>query len=262
MSTLSGVYTTKTKNGLPYFRSSITYNNKHISLGSFNSSLKAHYAYLQARAILFDNKFTFKDYDSNKILSFNKWIILHNFRDNGYYIKTPIYLHKYYFSYFLSPKKELKFDAEELFYYSHHKIFQRDGYLFVNDYGMQINILSRYGIKNHAVKGKDYFFKDGDSYNFRLHNLEVINPYYGVSKIHKNNKILYEAKIHINGNYIIGRYPTEEEAAIAYNRICDYLRDEKNITKNYYKNYILNFDKLQYYNIYNNIKIPKNITML
>ncbi len=62
---------------------------------------------------------------------------------------------------------------------------KKNGYLFVNDYGMQVNILSRYGIKNFAVKDKDYYFKDGDCMNFRYHNIVVINPYYGVEKVKK-----------------------------------------------------------------------------
>lgn len=35
---------------------------------------------------------------------------------------------------------------------------RRGGHLFVADYGMQVNILNRYGIKNYAVKDKDYIF--------------------------------------------------------------------------------------------------------
>ena len=43
---LSGVYTAKRKNGTVYYRASLTYRNKHISLGSFVSDIDANRAYL------------------------------------------------------------------------------------------------------------------------------------------------------------------------------------------------------------------------
>lgn len=79
-----------------------------------------------------------------------------NFRDNGVYIKTPIYLRRNYFEYFLSPTLILKFDIDDLFYYSSHRIQKRGGHLFVSDYGMQYNILSRYGIKSHGGSRKRF----------------------------------------------------------------------------------------------------------
>lgn len=67
------------------------------------------------------------------------------------YIKTPIYLRKNYFSYYLDISHELKFDIDDLFYYSEHRILKRQGHLYVNDYGMQVTLLNRYGIQPHAV---------------------------------------------------------------------------------------------------------------
>lgn len=262
MSSLIGVYLSKKTDGSLYFRSSITYNNKHISLGSYSLEEEAHMAYNEAKAILSDPSLKLNDYHSTNKLSFHKWVVLHNFRDNGYYIKNPIYLYKYYFSYFLSEQIELKFDVDDLFYYSNHKIFKRNGYLFVNDYGMQTNILSRYGIKNYAVEGKDYRFKDGDSCNYRYYNLEVINPYYGVSQEVKKGKIFYQAKIHINGDYIIGRYTTLEEAAVAYNKAVDYLLSYKGINKNYTKNYIETLNCSQYKMLYDRVPISHKIKIL
>ena len=52
----------------------------------------------------------------------------------------------------------LKFDIDDLFYYSSHKILKRQGHLYVNDYGMQITILNRYGIKNYGVR--EYWIVD------------------------------------------------------------------------------------------------------
>ena len=54
MKKLTGVFEAKKKNGEIYYRSSITFCQKHISLGSFSKALWAHYAYLEADAVLHD----------------------------------------------------------------------------------------------------------------------------------------------------------------------------------------------------------------
>jgi len=256
MSNLKGVYTAKKKNGEIYYRSSITYKNKHISLGSYVNELDAHKAYLDAAKIVFDNLYTHLDYKEGEMLKFEKWISLCNFRDNGIYIQTPIYLHKTYFSYFLNDKSEYKFDVDDLFYYSNHKIFKKNGYLFVNDYGMQLNILNRYGIKNFAIEDKDYRFMDGDSTNFSRHNIEIINSYYGVESVTKKYRDVFIAKINIIGKHIIGEYTNEIEAAIAYNKIADFIKEHKISNKEYLYNYIKQLSKSEYQAIYSRIRIP------
>lgn len=261
MSPLKGVSPSIKKDGSTYYRASITYRNKHISLGSYGSEKTAHQAYLIAYSIIFQNEYHYDNYSNEMILPFEKWIVLHNFRDNGYYIKNPIYMHKYYFSYFIEPMYELQFDVDDLFYYSTHKIFKREGYLFVNDFGIQMNILNRLGVKNFAIEGKDYFFKDNNPNNLRYHNIEVINRYYGVENITQKENC-YKAKIHINGNYIIGKYKTEEEAAIAFNKAADFIRHQKISNKKFPRNYIDNLTQDQYYKIYEKIKIsPKILRM-
>ncbi len=153
---LPGVYQAKKKDNTIYFRSSITYSGKHISLGSFDTEEKAHEAYLYAGRLLAGKEITLTSYKKeNPVLSFSKWVSLINFRDNGIYIKTPIYLFQKYFHYYFSPENYLIFDTDDLFYYSTRTISRRGGHLFVADYGMQVNILSRYGIKNYAVAGRD-----------------------------------------------------------------------------------------------------------
>ena len=122
---MKGVFKAYKKNGEAYFRSSITYKNKHISLGSFDNPKLANKAYLEAYDIVFNKRYNLKDYNKKRTLSFEKLVILCNFRDNGYYFGNPIYLHKYYFSYFLSPDIELKFDTDDLFYYASHKIHKK-----------------------------------------------------------------------------------------------------------------------------------------
>ena len=260
---LAGVYIAYKKNGTPYFRSNITYHNKHISLGSYPDEQQAHQAYLEAFDLLNTPSVTLDTIQTfYPTLLFEKKICLLNFRDNQIYFKNPIYLKNNYFLYFLSPQLELKFDADDLFYYSSHKIMQRNGHLFVSDYGMQVNLLSRYGIKNFAVAGKDYLFVNGDSTDFRYSNIQVINKYYGVTKIIQKNQIVYKAKIHIVGSHMIGVYPTEELAAIAYNKAVD-LAKSHGITKNYVSNYILDLSPRKYAELYIKIEIsPKFLSYL
>ncbi len=52
----------------------------------------------------------------------------------------------------------------------------------------------------------------------------------------KSGKPVYEAKIHWNGDWIVGRYDNETEAAIAYNKAASTL-----ITKGYIKDYPVNY---------------------
>ena len=91
----SGVFQAKKKNGSVYYRSSVTYRSKHISLGSFATEQEAHLVYKEAKTLLeTEEPLMPDDYDAVKthFLPFSKWISLLNFKNNGYYIKTPIYL--------------------------------------------------------------------------------------------------------------------------------------------------------------------------
>lgn len=276
---LSGVYLAKKKNGTTYFRSSITFHNKHISLGSFQTEKLAHNAYLVANKLLnqeedqsnpsnlsihINAKTSFdiphvEEYDHlQTCLSFDKWIMLRNLRDNQIYCNNPIYLKQNYFLYYVSQRLILKFDIDDLFYYMKHRIMQRGGHLFVSDYGMQVNILSRYGIRNFAVSGRDYRFVNGDSFDFRYRNIQIINRYYGVTKSVVRGRDVYTSKLHINGDYIIGRYSTENEAAIAYNKAAAYVKS-KGLQKDFPENYIESIDEIAYAKIYNSIRISRKI---
>ena len=57
---LPGVYTATKKDGTIYYRSSITYQNKHISLGSYASEDTANQAYQKADALLRDPSVSFE----------------------------------------------------------------------------------------------------------------------------------------------------------------------------------------------------------
>lgn len=254
---LTGVFKATKKDGTVYYRSSFTYRNKHISLGSFPTEWDAHTAYQEASNIM-NSQCSIEDYAPVFAISFEKYVILINLRESGMYFKTPIYLKQTYFYYYFAPGDYLIFDSDDLFYYSSHKIMRRKGHLFVADYGMQVNILSRYGIRNHSVAGKDYIFKNGDICDYRYENIQVINPYYGVSLLLEEGRELYKTRIHINGDFSVGIYDSEIEAAIAYNKAVDILQ-KKGSTKNYTTNYIEGLSPRKYAEIYSAIKLPKSI---
>lgn len=253
-----GVYKAQKKDGSTYYRASITYKQKHISLGSYPSASMACAAYLEASSVLSSKELSLSDYSRFRLLSFEKWVCLLNFRNNDIYFSTPIYMRKNYFEYYLSPSFILKFDVDDLFYYSSHKIMRRGRHFFVADYGMQVNIASRYGIKNYAVKGRDYVFVNGDDMDFRYENIKILNSFHGVTKKETPKGLRYVAKIHINGNYTIGSYHTDIEAAIAYNKAIDLLK-KAGVTKRFLPNYLENLSPMAYADIYARVPISDKI---
>ncbi len=244
-----GVCPAVKKNGEVYFRASLTYRRKHISLGSYALPESAHAAYREGCAILTDTGCTLAQYTPSSALSFSKWVSLLNFRNNGLYFGNPIYVSTKLFYYYLTPTLVLKFDPDDLFYYSSHKIMRRGGHYFVADYGMQISIITRYGIMPYAREGRDYRFINGDPTDFRRENLEIINVYRGVTRETKKGQHLYAVRIHVRGNYLVGRYQDQTEAAIAYNKAIDILR-KNGFTKNYTPNYIEGLPPRKYAEIY------------
>lgn len=258
MGKLPGVTAAKKKNGSTYYRSSITIQGKHISLGSFSTEEMAGRAYVEATQIIRNNQYQLTDYSAELALDFLKFVILINYRNSGIYFKTPIYLQSSFFYYYLSPERYLIFDREDLFFYANHKLQIRGGYYFICDYGSQYNILSRYGIKNYAKKGIDYIFVNQNEYDFRYENIRVINEYMGVTQIEQNGHILYECVIHIRGNTLVGRYSDKNIAAIAYNKAIDTLASN-GIRKKYVKNYISLYTSEEYHKTYDKVKISEKI---
>ena len=237
----TGVYSAQKKDGTVYYRANITYQTKHISLGSFSSEEDAHSAYLEACNLLENEAVTlFNIHSQIRHLSFDK----------------AVCLRKGYFSYFLSDDMELKFDIDDLFYYAGHRIQKRQGHLFVSDYGMQYSILSRYGIKPYAVTGRDYLFFNGDTHDFRYSNILNINRYHGVFSYEKNGATHYKVFIHINGNYKIGNYASEASAAVAYNKAAD-LAKTFGVTKQFPENYVDTLNPREYAELYTHVKISK-----
>lgn len=258
----AGVYSAQKKDGTTYYRSSITFIGKHISLGSFATEQEANQAYREADKLLHDDTLSIENFSQPTCsLPFAKWVTLVNYRDNHIYIKTPIYLYKHYFYYYFSQEEYYIFDIDDLFYYSTRTISRRGGHLFVADYGMQVNILSRFGIKNYAVAGRDYCFVNGNTRDFRYENIKVVNRFHGVCQINKNGKIMYETKIHWNGDMIVGRYENEIEAAIAYNKAASTLL-RKGYIKDYPVNYIEELSDEEYRTRYRAITISPRICEL
>ncbi len=256
-----GVFTATKKDNSIYYRVSVTHRGKHISLGSFHSKEEALSCYAFARDLLDSSEYTCADYKNSFPLSFEKWIVLLNFRDNGLYFKTPIYLRPNYFQYYLSRERILIFDKDDLFYYASHKIMARGNHLFVSDYGMQVNIMNRYDIMSYGVPGRDYLFANGNENDFRYSNIIILNKYRGVREKQNGQTVHYEAYIHINGMVKIGAYTTAEEAAVAYNKAIDVLA-KKNFKRRFTPNYIEAYSPKEYAEVYTNLSISERITHL
>lgn len=255
---LAGSFQTTKKDGTIYYRSSITYKNKHISLGSFPTEQDAHLAYLEAGKLLSDCTLTLDHFSKDSLLNFEKWVILMNFRDNNIYFGTPIYVRPKFFYYYLTQQIRLTFDIDDLFFYASHKISRRGGHLFVADYGMQLTINARYGIKNYAVLNKDYRFINGDIHDYRYENIEILNTYHGVRLTDHRGKKKYCARLHLHGNYTIGYYETALEAAIAYNKAIDIVK-RNGCTKNFTPNDMDGISPSAYADIYSKLKIGEGI---
>ena len=68
---LPGVYTATKKDGTTYYRASLTYRNKHISLGSYETAVTANMAYLEGLELLTNNALTRLTHFSNfKVFEF------------------------------------------------------------------------------------------------------------------------------------------------------------------------------------------------
>lgn len=257
----TGVFRAQKKNGTVYYRSSVTFHQKHISLGSFTTYDDAHAAYREARMLLDRPEIPFDPGYQPSSLSYEKYVILMNFRDNAYYFRNPIYAYAKYFLYFLSPGYILKFDTDDLFYYASHKIMKRGGHLFVSDYGMQLSLHARYGIKPYSVAGRDFRFINGDDRDFRYENIEILLPYHGVTTVLRPSPVRYKATIHIKSNYVVGIYDSPEEAAVAYNKAVDILK-KNGFRRNFLQNYIEALSPSEYASVYTNIMISDTVAHL
>ena len=83
---------------------------------------------------------------------------------------------------------------------------------------------------------------------------KLLNPYHGVEIVKTAGLDKYKARIHINGNFVIGTYNTIEKAAIAYNKAVD-MAHAHGIEKNYPENYIESISGKEYADIYTSVTV-------
>ena len=107
------------------------------------------------------------------------------------------------------------------------------------------------------ICGRFRSFVNGDDHDLRYSNIEIINRYHGVFVFTKNEKTRYRVRLHINGNYTIGTYRSETQAAVAYNKAVDLAR-QHGICKNFPENYIEDLSARDYADIYTKAKISTN----
>lgn len=225
-------------------------DNKKIYLGIYPSLASAQQIELEAKALMAAPRGlpSFEDYQ----MDYKKVIVLCNLRDHKKYIRNPIYIYPEYFHYYLSKTCILTFDLKDLFYFSTYKIRQRGQYLYIQDSISQKSILSRFGILQHSVPGKDYIFKNKNCLDFRKENLQLINPYKGVRKRQRKGELFYTCTIYHDQNLTVGHYHSEIEAAIAYNKAIDLLLAQ-GIHKNFIPNTIPFLTQHEYTRIYDSI---------
>ena len=80
-------------------------------------------------------------------------------------------------------------------------------------------------------------------------------------KTEKNLKKIYKATIHVRSNYVIGKYSSEKEAAVAYNKAADILI-KNGFKKAFMQNYIDDCTNKEYAEIYSRVKISDTILNL
>ena len=246
-------------NGNTKYKVYFVYESNKIYLGIYPSMETAQKALEEAQMIMEAPKgppdFNFFT------LSYQKIVSLCNFRDHRKYIKNPIYLYATYFHYYLSKECILVFDSKDLLYFSTYKIYKRGHYLYTQDSVSQQNILSRFHIPSYSVIGKDYYFKNGNPFDFRRENLISINHYKGVKQKVKQDQLVYVASIYIDTTLVIGYYASEIEAAIAYNKAIDLLR-QQNSPHHYTYNTIPYLTDTEYQVLYEKISVSPRLLHL
>ena len=241
------------------FRVYYLYKTKKIYLGLYNNSESASLAYDFVQQI-FEGDLTVDAYTVDIPISFDKFISCINFRDSNFYFKTPIYVYKDCFKYYLKPDLVLTFDLKDLLFFSNTRIHKRRDYLYTYMGDHQENILRRFGFTKSMIYLKDYRFKNGDRYDFRRENIEVINHYYGVKKEKRYNQPTYVARIALqNTSLTIGHYETEIQAAIAYNKAAD-LVNYRLEDSPYPLNSFPFLTRQEYQDLYDELVISKRLT--
>lgn len=244
-------------NGKTQYKLYFVFESNKLYLGTYPSMKTAEKVLEEAEALM--ASLEGPPHFEHTLLDYKKIVSLCNFRDHKKYLKNPIYLYATYFHYYLSKDCILIFDSRDLLYFSTYKIYKRGNYLYTQDSISQKSILSRFGIPNHSVINKDYFFKNGNPYDFRSENLVIVNNYKGVKQKINNNQPIYTSYIHIKTNLVLGHYESEIEAAIAYNKAIDLLR-QQNRLHDYTYNTIPYITEAEYMAIYNSISLSPRLS--
>ena len=89
-------------------------------------------------------------------------------------------------------------------------------------------------------------------------NIIILNRYRGVHQFAEKGFVKYKTVIHVKSNYVVGKYNTEAEAAIAYNKAADILL-KNGIKKQFQQNYVEDLSPSQYADIYMKLKVSPKI---
>ena len=79
-----------------------------------------------------------------------------------------------------------------------------------------------------------------------------------VLRVEKKGLVYHEAKLHINGDFLVGRYETDAIAATAYNKAADCAMSY-GIKKAFPKNYIPEYSSEEYKSLYRSVQISKKL---
>lgn len=240
-----------------HYRVYYLYKSRKIYIGLYNNYDQATLAY-DFTHHLFNSSFSIEDFTEDCLIPFEKFITCINYRDTGIYIKTPIYIHKDHFKYYFAYNFYLLFDLKDLLYFSTNKIHKRGEYLYTYIGDHQESILKRFGFSKKMTYLTDYCFVNDNRYDFRRHNIKVINHYTGVFSEVKFNKPTFVTRIFTDKYIVVGHYETEVQAAIAYNRAVDLLKDSPFASK-YQKNTFPFLTRHEYEQIYTNLLISKRL---
>ena len=235
------------------------YKTKKIYIGLYNTYEEALWAYEFVEK-LFTSDLSLNEYSNSCPIPFEKFVACINFRVTHMYFKTPIYVYTDHFKYYLTPDLWLTFDLKDLLYFSTKRIHKRGDYLYTYIGDHQENILKRFGFNRPMTYLKDYTFLNGNRYDFRRKNIQVINHYYGVSLETKYNKPTYVTRITLNkGTLVVGHYTSDMLAAIAYNKAVDLVTASLK-EHNYPKNTFPFLTRQEYENLYLSLPISKRLT--
>ncbi|MGL4798730.1 MAG: hypothetical protein ACRCWY_04925 [Cellulosilyticaceae bacterium] len=232
------------------------YQSKKIYIGLYETEKDAQDAYALVDTLMQGN-FSLDDYPHSPLLSYQKFISLANFKNNGKYFNTPIYIEPPHFKYFLDEQLYLLFDMRDLLFIANYRIHLKGNYLYLTIGIRQENLLKRFGIPNHATYGTDYICLNGNRYDLRRSNLSILNHYHGVQVEQRYNVTTYVTRIFLKTYLVVGHYETEMLAAIAYNKAVDLVASTSSST--YEKNEFPFLTRHEYTQLYEKLRVSKRL---